>query len=40
MRLPPGDVDVPLGTDGGVLPKRALPHLKYLMNTDYCHIYY
>ncbi|NLT22525.1 MAG: hypothetical protein GXX82_05720 [Syntrophorhabdus sp.] len=34
-------VDVPLGTERwAYVPKGALPYLKYLMNTDYCHIYY
>jgi type IV pilus assembly protein PilY1 len=34
-------VDVPLGTERwAYVPKGALPYLKYLMNTDYCHMYY
>jgi len=34
-------VDVPLGTERwAYVPKGALPYLKYLMNTNYCHVFY
>lgn len=40
-RLTNLDLSTPLGDEAwGFIPKNAQPYLKYLMDPDYCHLYY